>query len=378
MEGVPVVEGTTYEIRYTIADTGHTYGNGTNPNYGGNGGVILANHGLVDPWLGANYFTDIPQDIALNGSFITPDADGLSPKNWFLGTGFTYVPGENYIDCGRTPTLDTDPNSATYNQIVYTQVPLWSKLSQRTAQGFVESDATYEVSFELTNVGELPDGTIVPTGGLGAGLIGPFPAGTSGGDPNQGNQDFWTLPTVYANGIHKFTIFTSQATASDGANMGVYGVNYDGGNRIWFQGYIESVTGNGFVGKIHNISVKKVDAPNANVRCEVLEINNPPGAPSTGELKYAVDRLDNVKKIFEFKFPRFAYRYQYEDKEYSTISPFSPVAFVPGNFVYHPKEGYNLGMTNKLIEANIKDFKLGVPDGVIAIDILYKDDVSTW
>ena len=151
----------------------------------------------------------------------------------------------------------------------------------------------------------------------------------------------------------------------------------DGGNRIFLQNVLETSTGtqNGFIGRIQNVSVKKVEAPNANVRCEV-EVNNPPGAPSSGELKYAVDRLDNVKKIFEFKFPRFAYRYQYEDKEYSTMSPFSPVAFVPGNFVYHPKEGYNLGMTNKLIEANIKDFKLGVPDGVIAIDILYKDDVS--
>jgi hypothetical protein len=242
----------------------------------------------------------------------------------------------------------------------------------------VEDDVTYEVSFELTNVGELSDGTIVPSGGLYLGLVGAYPAGVSG-VPSMPNQDFWRTPTVYTSGVHKFTIVTSQATAADGSNLGLSAtIQGDGGNRIFLECTLENSTGNnnGFIGRIHNISVKKVDAPNANIRCEVLEINNPSAAPSSGELKYAVDRLDNVKKIFEFKFPRFAYRYQYEDKEYSTMSPFSPVAFIPGNFVYHPKEGYNLGMTNKLIEANIKDFKLGVPDGVIAIDILYKDDVS--
>jgi len=360
MEGVPVVKGTTYEIRFTIADTGHTYGRG-------NGQILLANHGIIDPWKNANYFTDIPEDIALNGSFITPDGNGDEPKNWGLGTGFTYVPGEHYIDCYSTGGAGQ-----------------WKKVNQNTALGAVENDVTYEVSFELTNVGELPDGTIVPSGGVYLGLAGRYPAGVSGdplssGDPFP-NQDFWRTPTVYTSGVHTFTITTSQPNAADGSNLGASSaLQGDGGNRIFLEGTIEGVSGNlnGFIGRIHNISVKKVDAPNANVRCEVLEINNPSAAPSgIGELKYAVDRLDNVKRIFEFKFPRFAYRYQYEDKEYSTMSPFSPVAFVPGNFVYHPKEGYNLGMTNKLIEANIKDFKLGIPDGVIAIDILYKDDVS--
>ena len=50
--------------------------------------------------------------------------------------------------------------------------------------------------------------------------------------------------------------------------------------------------------------------------------------------------------IFQRVFPRFAYRWKYKDGEYSTYSPFSEVAFKPGGFDYHPRKGYNLGMTN--------------------------------
>ena len=106
-------------------------------------------------------------------------------------------------------------------------------------------------------------------------------------------------------------------------------------------------------------------------------MNNPPTVPEfENELRFAVDKQNEAEKLFEFKFPRFAYRYQYEDREYSTMSPFSQIAFLPGNFDYHPKKGYNLGMTNRVNEIGIKDFATDVPDGVIAIDLLYKDDAS--
>ena len=48
--------------------------------------------------------------------------------------------------------------------------------------------------------------------------------------------------------------------------------------------------------------------------------------------------LEQDDPMFEFKFPRFAYRYKYDDGEYSAISPFSEVAFLPdgGSFDYLP------------------------------------------
>jgi hypothetical protein len=113
------------------------------------------------------------------------------------------------------------------------------------------------------------------------------------------------------------------------------------------------------------------------VRCQVLEINNPPTVPSGfTEMRYAVDRLDKQDKLFEFMFPRIAYRYQYEDGEYSAISPFSQPVFLPGTFDYHPKKAHNLGMVNRITSVNITNFNNSTPDGVTAIDIIYKDDSS--
>ena len=87
--------------------------------------------------------------------------------------------------------------------------------------------------------------------------------------------------------------------------------------------------------------------------------------------------LEQAKALFEFKFPRFAYRYKYQDNEYSSFSPFSECAFLPGNFNYDSKNAYNLGMINQIRFLKIIDFVPdGIPDGVTEVDILYKESNS--
>ena len=90
--------------------------------------------------------------------------------------------------------------------------------------------------------------------------------------------------------------------------------------------------------------------------------------------------LKQEKPLYEFKLPRFAYRYKYQDNQYSTYSPFSEPAFLPGDFLYSPKEGYNLGMVNTLRSVYIMDFVTdedAIPKDVVEIDILYKESNST-
>ena len=88
-------------------------------------------------------------------------------------------------------------------------------------------------------------------------------------------------------------------------------------------------------------------------------------------------KLQQGDPLFEFKFPRFAYRWKYEDGEYSTYSPFSEVAFLPSNFDYMPKKGYNVGMTNNLRYLVLSGFKpYDTPLDVVEIDILYKESSS--
>ena len=107
------------------------------------------------------------------------------------------------------------------------------------------------------------------------------------------------------------------------------------------------------------------------------------GAPSftttvTSAVFHSV--LKQEKPLYEFKFPKFAFRWKYQDNQYSPYSPFSEPAFLPGLFNYVPKEGYNLGMVNTLRSIYITDFVTdsdGIPKDVIEIDILYKESNST-
>jgi hypothetical protein len=93
-----------------------------------------------------------------------------------------------------------------------------------------------------------------------------------------------------------------------------------------------------------------------------------------GSLPWTIS-LEESKVLFETKLCRFGYRYKYEDGEYSSFSPFSEVAFLPGEFDYEPRKGYNLGMVNTIKYLAIQDFIPHIstrqPD-ICAVDILYK------
>jgi len=86
--------------------------------------------------------------------------------------------------------------------------------------------------------------------------------------------------------------------------------------------------------------------------------------------------LIQTPALFEDKFVRFSYRYKYTDGQYSTIAPYSEVAFIGDAFDYNHSKGYNLGMVNQLRKLEILNWAYDVPYGVEEIDILYKDSVS--
>jgi len=120
-------------------------------------------------------------------------------------------------------------------------------------------------------------------------------------------------------------------------------------------------------------------AGTAHVKIEVLGLNGAPPTPPdiNTPLDFIVDLELQSEAIFENKFPRFSYRYKYEDGEYSTFAPFSQVAFAPSTFNYDPQYGWNTGMINNVREIKVKNFKTGdLPSDVTEIDILYKEDAS--
>jgi hypothetical protein len=85
--------------------------------------------------------------------------------------------------------------------------------------------------------------------------------------------------------------------------------------------------------------------------------------------------LQEGQGIFEFQFPRFAYRWKYSNNQYSTFSPFTNVVFVGGKFEYVSSDGYNKGMVNNLRYLNIENIEWG-GDDVKEVEVLYKDSIS--
>ena len=85
--------------------------------------------------------------------------------------------------------------------------------------------------------------------------------------------------------------------------------------------------------------------------------------------------LEEKDPMFEFEFPRFAYRWKYENGEYSCFSPFTSPAFEGDDFEYLSSDGYNLGMQNRLRSLIISGFNWGSLE-VVEVDVLMKKSRS--
>jgi hypothetical protein len=131
----------------------------------------------------------------------------------------------------------------------------------------------------------------------------------------------------------------------------------------------------------HQIRLEVLNVISTNeYQFKILSITSLPLTAATASVTVPYYLLvDQERAMFEFKFPRFATRYKYADGEYSAFSPFSEPAFLPSSFDYLPKKGFNLGMVNNLRRLKIVDFILEpelIPQGVVGIDILYKESNS--
>ena len=297
---------------------------------------------IVTPPTGSNIFTDDVSEMASNPNLEIPSSTGTRAFGVAWGSSLIYY---NPI----TSSLDYSISAAAaaYQKLESTPINPWDSDSS-------PGGGRYKITINISGrtYGRIKFYIVDNDATLG-----------SGSKPR-----YWTTPYFHDNIDHEFTFTLNEdtgSTASDFSNR----------SGRWMLGVDDST---GFDGSINSVSIEYLDAANARVALEVLDISGFPSTPipPKNQLRYAVDRLDEKEKLFEFKFPRFAYRYQYQDREYSNISPFSPIAFIPGSFDYHPRKGYNLGMTNRLDKIKIKDFVTDVPNGVVAIDILYKEDVS--
>jgi len=122
----------------------------------------------------------------------------------------------------------------------------------------------------------------------------------------------------------------------------------------------------------YDISIKIIELLNNGNRVRAVLLNKSSSLP-IGTLQYSAD-LNEGKALFEKKLVRFAYRWKYNDGEYSTFSPFSSVAFLPGTFSYKSDDGYNSGMLNTVRSIVVGGFTK--PFDVDKVEVLLKESNS--
>ena len=160
----------------------------------------------------------------------------------------------------------------------------------------------------------------------------------------------------------------------------IYGIDPTTGEPVWKSGDLITLNGT-FVDDFnqsysYGITVKITSVSNNIITGEIQAISSEILKPDDGSgniIPIIWDVvLEEEKPMFEYVFPRFAYRWKYIDNEYSSFSPFSEVAFIGDEFKYVSSDGYNTGMTNNIRRLILENLEWGTEE-VAEIEILYKE-----
>ena len=122
----------------------------------------------------------------------------------------------------------------------------------------------------------------------------------------------------------------------------------------------------------YELTIKIIELLNEANSVRAVLLTKPSDLPN-GALIFSC-LLEEGKALFDKKLIRFAYRWKYNDGEYSTLSPFSDVAFLPGKFSYKSDDGYNNGMLNTVRSIVISGFTK--PFDVEKVEVLLKESNS--
>ncbi len=139
---------------------------------------------------------------------------------------------------------------------------------------------------------------------------------------------------------------------------------------------LNPVADNDMPNEEHVVAVEVINQVGSGGQLFNVELVSIDTSTSTSNQQYnwAVKQA-GIKK-FKNTFPRYSYRYKYEDGEYSSFAPFTNVIFKPGSFKYELKEAYNIGMENTISKTVLYGYNSNLPEGVVSIDLLYKESNS--
>jgi hypothetical protein len=193
----------------------------------------------------------------------------------------------------------------------------------------------------------------------------------NGDDANFGHSNHILLPTT---GTYTHSVYFKQKAISRGALSLTELLFFN--DTSWN-------------GAIDNLTLKKISG-DITVSCGTVGTNSGKQAFDVEIISiddtvvYNLDTLNFKSKrlqpdaIYEKEFARFSYRWKYLDNEYSAISPFTEVAFLPKNeqgYKYNSKDGYNKSMSNDVRRITLSSIS-SMPEDVKSVDILYKKSNS--
>jgi hypothetical protein len=161
---------------------------------------------------------------------------------------------------------------------------------------------------------------------------------------------YWLVASDFFDGIFEYNVSTGTAevvlqsnkvSASTPSKLNfsqsyvAHSINYISGLLYWVDDYNPPF-------KINITRAKSYAVDDSRIDDDLKVIVRPPlNAP------YIVMSNDGTQSNnMSEKFLYFATRNKYVDNEYSALSPFSPAAFVPGDYEFDPQKGYNGGMVN--------------------------------
>jgi len=124
---------------------------------------------------------------------------------------------------------------------------------------------------------------------------------------------------------------------------------------------------------------------NDTFNCSIISVSQNfllAGAPLSTFIDWNVD-LEQDDALYKDDFPRFAYRWKYVDNEYSAISPFTKVAFLPINpsskYNYNTTTGNNPTMQNDVRKITLSGFdKQDIDVKEVELIIKMSDSVSMY
>lgn len=193
------------------------------------------------------------------------------------------------------------------------------------------------------------------------------------------NLIYWLVASDKFDGIYEYNettgatvrvIQSNKATANTASKLNfsqqyiVTGINYINGFLYWTDNYNPPRRVNISRAKSYGIDDARID-DDLNV---IL-------APPLYSPKISLFNDGTESNNMAEKFLYFSYRFKYKDGQYSSMSPFSAVSFIPGNYYLDYSSGNNKSMSNYFNSANITVSTGG--ENVTDVQILMRDTRST-